>query len=100
MIEQLDHLADMAGAPNITLQVVTFEAGAHSGMLGPFSIMEFHDPADPALVYVDNMAGNTFVEREMDLRRFDSIFDHLVASALSPADTVSRIRRVAGTLKA
>ncbi len=100
MREQLARLADADKQPNIVVQVVPFTAGAHPGMPGSFAMMDFPDAADPELVYIDSMAGDLFLEREADLRRFTVIFDYLRAAALNPADSVRLIRKVAATMKA
>lgn len=71
-----------------------FEVGAHPGMPGSFVYMEFKGPGDPELVYVDSLAGDLFLEAEADLRRYASMFDHLRAIALSPAQTTSMISTV------
>lgn len=99
MRTQLEHLVTAAGQPNITLQVITFEVGAHPGMPGSFVYMEFKGPSDPELVYVDSLAGDLFLEAEADLRRYASMFDHLRAIALSPAQTTGMISTVIESLE-
>ncbi|MEV3874482.1 helix-turn-helix transcriptional regulator [Streptomyces sp. NPDC049906] len=91
MAEQLHHLAEIAAEPYVTLQVIPFSAGAHAGMPGSFVLMDFPDPGDPALVYIDSMAGDLFLEADEDIRRYDHIFDHLRALALSPDESASLI---------
>jgi transcriptional regulator with XRE-family HTH domain len=96
---QLLHLLQAVDSPNITLQVITFEAGAHPGMPGSFVYMEFGDAADPELVYVDTLAGDLFLEAEADLRRYSQMFDHLRATALSQSQTTDMISAVTKSLK-
>ena len=96
---QLLHLLQAVDRPNITLQVITFEAGAHPGMPGSFVYMEFGDAADPELVYVDTLAGDLFLEAEADLRRYSQMFDHLRATALSQSQTADMISAVIESLK-
>lgn len=43
---QLAWLREAAAAPNITLQAIPFDAGAHPGMDGSFVVLEFPDPAE------------------------------------------------------
>lgn len=81
---QLMHLADTVKMPNVTFQVITFDAGAHPGMPGSFVLMDFVDPMDTDLIYIDSMAGDLFLEADADVRRYASIFDNLRAVALSP----------------
>jgi transcriptional regulator with XRE-family HTH domain len=92
---QLLHVLEMTRRPNVTVQVITFKAGAHPGMPGSFVHMEFRGDLDPELVYVDTLAGDIFLETEDDVRRYRSMFDYLRASALSPDDSANLISSVA-----
>jgi len=98
MRKQLAHLLEAAKQPNITLQVITFDMGAHPGMPGSFVYMGF-DAADPELVYVDTLAGDLFLEAEADLSIYASMFDHLRAIALSPTRTAGMISTVVESLE-
>ena len=89
MRAQLAHLADMVKVPNITFQVIPFDAGAHPGMPGAFVLMDFTDPMDTDLIYIDSMAGDLFLESDADVSRYSSIFDNLRAVALSPDASVT-----------
>lgn len=99
MHAQVAHLADAARKANITIQVIPFEAGAHPGMPGSFVHMDFKDPLDPELVYIDTMAGDLFLEADADLRRYRSMFDHLRAAALSPSETGNLLASAAASMK-
>jgi transcriptional regulator with XRE-family HTH domain len=94
MAAQLDHVVSMTHRPNVTMQVLPFDTGAHPGMPGSFVHMEFRDEGDPELVYVDTQAGDIFLEAEDDLRRYRTMFDHLRASALSPTRSADLITSV------
>jgi transcriptional regulator with XRE-family HTH domain len=94
MAAQLDHVLAMMKRPNVTVQVIPFDAGAHPGMPGSFIFLEFRDEGDPELVYVDAQAGDMFLESEDDLRRYRTMFDHLRASALSSARSADLITSV------
>lgn len=95
MSEQLQHLEDMARQPHITLQVLPFKVGAHPGMHGAFAVMDFPHAADPELVYVENMAGALYLEKEADVRRYAEMFDQLRAAALNPTDSQRMVARLA-----
>jgi transcriptional regulator with XRE-family HTH domain len=96
---QLLHLREAVDRPNITLQVIPFDVGAHPGMPGAYVYMEFGDAADPELVYMDTLAGGLFLEAEADLRRYSQTFNHLRAIALSQAQTTDLISTVIESLK-
>jgi len=46
---QARHLLEARSQPNVTIQVITYSAGAHPGMDGSFVILEFPDPDDPSI---------------------------------------------------
>lgn len=87
MAQQLRTLVDEAEKPNIQLQVIQFSAGSHPGMTGSFVVMNFADPRDPVVVYIENRAGDLFLEKPEDVKRYAADFDHLRAMALNPADS-------------
>lgn len=99
MAAQLEHVVAMTQRPNVNLQVITYDSGAHPGMPGAFVHMEFRDEGDPELVYVDTQAGDIFLEAEDDLRRYRTMFDHLRAGALSPARSAELITSVKEALE-
>lgn len=76
---QLDHLAEMAELPHLTLQVLPYSAGAHPGMGGPFVILGF--PTDADVVYLENLTSGLYLEGEQEVKRYNLIFDHLRATA-------------------
>ncbi|MEU4442866.1 helix-turn-helix transcriptional regulator [Actinosynnema sp. NPDC050801] len=92
---QLGHLLRAAKMPQVTIQVIPFGAGAHPGMPGEFVVMEFEDALDTDLIYVDSQAGEIFLESDADIERFRAGFEHLVAVAKSPDDSVALIAEIA-----
>lgn len=87
MTDQLRHLLDMSTQPHITFQVLPYKVGAHPGMHGAFAVMDFPEAADPELVYIENMAGALYLEKESDVRRYAEMFNQLRAAALNVADS-------------
>ncbi|BCK54436.1 helix-turn-helix domain-containing protein [Nocardia wallacei] len=96
---QLLRLVEEAEKRNVILQVLPFDAGAHPAMVGSFVVLDFHDPADPELVYVEGIAGDDIVEGHNEIRRFGVMFDQLRAMALSPRDSTNLVARVADDLR-
>ncbi|MEV6983129.1 helix-turn-helix transcriptional regulator [Sphaerisporangium sp. NPDC051017] len=91
---QLHRLVEAARMEHVTLQVLPYTAGAHAGINGPFTILEFAEKSEPDVVLVENLTSGLYLEQEVDTRRFDQAFDHLRASALPIADSISLIERV------
>ncbi|WP_433509242.1 helix-turn-helix domain-containing protein [Nonomuraea sp. CA-143628] len=93
MDEQIRHIAEMAKLGNVTFQILPFHAGAHAGMTGSFSILQFPPEVGQAeVVYIDSAAGDLFVERETEVERFTMIFDRLRVVAASSTDSLRLMR--------
>lgn len=89
---QRARLAELAELPNVTSQIIPEKKGSHPGLGGPFAIFEFE--ANPSVVYVDSPAGNLYLEKRPDVRKFGATFDLLRAAALDPADTTALLRTI------
>jgi transcriptional regulator with XRE-family HTH domain len=95
MRAQLQRLREIAAFPNVTLQVLPFDAGAHASMGTSFELLQFPEPGDPAIVYIEDHTSSQYLEMPADLERYTLVFDHLRASALSPERSVELIGQVA-----
>jgi hypothetical protein len=62
MQAQLRYLVDVSELPQVTLQAIPFDAGAHPGMPGSFIVLQFGEAAIPDVIYVDTMLGELFLE--------------------------------------
>src|SRR5215831_12561176 len=98
MREQLRHLADSGEHGKTTIQVVPFSAGAHAGTTGPFIILDFPEPTDPSVVYVETLAGDLYLEERADVDRYTLAFDPLLAAALHPDDSVRLVQQAADAM--
>lgn len=98
MADQLHHLVRMAELPHVTVQVLPFEAGAHPAMTAPFLLLGF--AAEPRMdtVYLENGRGSLYLEKRVDLDRYEAMFDQLTQMALSPEESLRRLVTVAGHL--
>src|ERR1700733_1346608 len=70
MSAQLNHLIEASGRPNVTVQVIPFEAGAHPGMDGSFVVLEFESAPEQTVVYTESAAGGLFLEKDAEVRRY------------------------------
>lgn len=98
MRAQLKHLIDTTEQGKTTIQVVPYRAGAHAGTTGPFVILDFHEPTDPEVVYVETLAGDIYLEERADVNRYTLAFDRLLAAALHPNDSVRLIEQAAAAM--
>lgn len=95
MRDQLLRLGEMTELPNVTLQILPFAVGAHAGMDGTFAILDFPDAEDPNVVFAENATGGLFLEKTDELRKYNSIFDTIRATALSPEESRNMILMLA-----
>jgi transcriptional regulator with XRE-family HTH domain len=84
MSQQLRHLVEVAGLPNVRLQVLPFSAGVHAGMDGSFTIIGFPEPEDPEVVYLENATSDLYLEEPDDVRRYSVLFERISAAAMEP----------------
>jgi hypothetical protein len=98
MRAQLLRLADLAARPDLTLQVLPLRAAAHVQPVSPFTMLEFADPADPTVVYLEHLTGSLLLEDVEEVQRYRAVFDHLRAEALGPGPSADLIARTAAGL--
>lgn len=94
---QLEHLAAVAQRPDIALRVVPFGEGAHIGLVGGFTVLDFDAP-DASIVHVESPAGNHYVERPAEVGTFERDFGALSAVAADRAESIALLRRAAAHL--
>jgi hypothetical protein len=93
---QLNDLVAVARRPNITLQVLPFSAGIHAGMISPFTILRFPDPADPDVVHLEHAVGDLFLTNVSQVQSYKVRFERLKAMALSPGDSQALLSNLSG----
>jgi len=97
MMEQLRWLHEVAQRPNITVQVLPFDVGAHAGTDGTFSVLEYEQNSQD-FVFVENAYGGIFLEKEEHLERYRGIFERLTTTALSKEASLAVIDKRAKEL--
>jgi hypothetical protein len=88
----------LAKRPNVTVQVVPFDAGAYGTMSGPVIILAFEDE-DPDIVYLEYAAGGKTVEEADDVAAFSAMFNKVQSKALPPRRSAGLIQEVLEQLK-
>lgn len=88
MDAQLSRLLEVSGFPSVTLQVLPFHNAVILGQLtAPMVFMEFPEPSDDPVVYIENSVGDVYVDRPDEIHKQVAIFDRLVAAALPVSET-------------
>jgi len=90
MAAQLAKILEMSVLPNVVVQVLPFERGAHRALESNFTVLELPSPT-PGVVFIEGLMGSIYLERHEDLKKSHEIFRRLQSIALSPEDTADRI---------
>jgi transcriptional regulator with XRE-family HTH domain len=74
--EQIKRLIELDSLDHIDVRILPWKGGAHAAMhVGAFSILDFADPDDPPVVYIENHTGAQYLEQEGELDKYRKVFD-------------------------
>ncbi|MFJ1706855.1 helix-turn-helix transcriptional regulator [Kitasatospora sp. NBC_00374] len=94
---QVEHLINLARTHrNIVIQVIPLSHGAHAGMDGPFMAMSF--PTGRDTVTIEGMRAALHLHDPETVTAYRTTSDHLKTDALSPADSLALLSRIAKDL--
>ncbi|WP_169735328.1 helix-turn-helix domain-containing protein [Actinokineospora inagensis] len=89
--EQLGHLLGLADRGGVTIRVLPFASGAHAGMHGPFTRLEFPIPRDPGVVYLEDIPGGRYRDDTEDIDNYRAVGDQLLGLALPERESLTLI---------
>jgi len=97
MRAQLHRLVELVERPNVTIQVLPIGRGAHAGLDGTFTILDFplDLPGDPGTVYVETLHKGVYYEKPEEIDPYRQAMTCLQADAVTPADSPAVIARFA-----
>lgn len=87
MRAQLVHLLAASELPNITVQVVPYEAGALPNANNKFIILSFAEPTLADVVFVEGLTDDLYIERKDDIEAYNMAFRVLEGLAARPENT-------------
>jgi uncharacterized protein DUF5753 len=82
MAAQLDHMVGMASRANITIRVIPFAAGAHTGLDGGFHLLEF--VSSRPVVHLEQRRSGAFLDDPDDVAPFVKARSTLRQTTLGP----------------
>ncbi|MQA87622.1 MAG: helix-turn-helix domain-containing protein [Streptosporangiales bacterium] len=94
---QFDRLVEAAQLPNVTLQVLRLD-GSHPVITQNFVLLQFprvHEIVLHDIVHIEHMDAVLYVEEEVATYRYRLAFERLVAAALTSAESLELISKVA-----
>ncbi len=93
MQRQLKQLKNWSAKPHISLQIVPLEVGAYLGVGVPFFLLEFQDPEDEEVLYLEHDTERTN-DNPAETSVYRIRFGELANIALSPAESGTLLDRV------
>jgi hypothetical protein len=93
MRAQFAHLIELSQQPHVTIQVVPYAAGGHSGLEGAFIIADL--PAEQSIVFMEDASGGRVAEGGPALSEAALRFEALRSEALPKASSRDLIAKVA-----
>jgi Domain of unknown function (DUF5753) len=93
MHDQLFYLNESSRLPNVTINVVPYAAGGHSGLLGAFIIAELG--GSPRIVFVEDVSGGRVTEDPSVVSEVGLRFDALRSETLPTGASRDLIAKVA-----
>lgn len=95
---QLERLIDATKLPNVILQILPFGAGAHSAMVGAFSILRFADQQLPDVVYLEHLTSALYLDKRDEVERYLDVIEQLCIDSEPPAKTVELLAKILNEL--
>jgi transcriptional regulator with XRE-family HTH domain len=91
---QLERLLDATKLPNVTLQILPFDTGAHPAMVGSFSILRFADRELPDVVYLEHLTNAVYLDKRAEVERYLDVMELLCVDSEPPAKTVDVLTKI------
>ncbi|WDZ90810.1 Scr1 family TA system antitoxin-like transcriptional regulator [Nocardiopsis sp. HUAS JQ3] len=61
---------------------------------GFFVILEFPEPADPTVVYLEKDSNGVYLEEPEEIARYRNLVNRLRLATLRPSDTIDHLRQM------
>jgi transcriptional regulator with XRE-family HTH domain len=101
MRDQLRKLIRLAAIDTVTMQMLPRNLVDHEARLGPFTLLRFPEPDEPDRGYSDHAFGSARLVGTDDASAVNALrrrFDRLPTRALSPADSLELLEKLAANL--
>ncbi|HEU5474058.1 MAG TPA: helix-turn-helix transcriptional regulator [Actinophytocola sp.] len=93
MRDQLGCLVESACRRGITIRIIPNKIDAHTGMDGPFVVMDYRGL--PSLVLLENKVASLYLDEPGDVETYKLAFGSLLAVALSTDRSIEMMRKIA-----
>ncbi|WP_327046547.1 helix-turn-helix domain-containing protein [Microbispora sp. NBC_01189] len=91
---QIERLIEVAARPDVTLQVLPFQAGGHAAAGGSFSILRFAEPDLSDVVYLEQLSGALYLDKQEDVDDYTVVMSELSVQAEPAGNTESLLHAI------
>jgi transcriptional regulator with XRE-family HTH domain len=91
---QLERLVEATKLPNVTLQVLPFDAGAHPAMVGSFSILRFPEQELPDVVYLEHLTSAIYLNKPEEVDQYLHVMESICVRAAPPDRTAELLGKI------
>ncbi|MFC5749971.1 helix-turn-helix domain-containing protein [Actinomadura rugatobispora] len=95
MRKQFSALVEAAQRPNVTIQIMPFDSGAHLGLEGSMELLGFADDAELDVAYAEGPMGDIYLESAEEVTRIRLALETICSAAMPPAESVHLIAALA-----
>jgi hypothetical protein len=91
---QVERLIDATKLPNVTLQVLSFDSGAHPAMVGAFSVLRFPEQELPDVVYLEHLTSALYLNKPDEVDQYLHVMEGICVRAEAPDRTVELLNQI------
>jgi transcriptional regulator with XRE-family HTH domain len=91
---QLERLVEATKLPNVTLQILPFDAGAHPAMVGSFSILRFPEQELPDVVYLEHLTSAIYLNKPEEVDQYLHVMESICVRAAAPDRTAELLGKI------
>jgi transcriptional regulator with XRE-family HTH domain len=95
---QLERLIEATKLPNVTLQILSFDSGAHPAMVGSFSVLRFPDEELPDIVYLEHLTSALYLNKPDEVDQYLHVMEGICVRAAAPDQTVELLDQILAEL--
>lgn len=75
MAEQVGRLRELNQLDHVDIRIMPWDVGGHAAQhIGAFEILDFADPSDPPVVYLESHTGARYLEKEDELAEYRKVY--------------------------
>src|SRR6266568_541234 len=76
MAEQIARLRELNQLGHVDIRIMPWEVGGHAAQhIGAFTLLDFADPNDPPVVYLESHTGARYLEKEDELAEYRKVYE-------------------------